>query len=130
MAESQSVTRKRCFDAAFKLRVVECAEGSSNRAAATKFHVDPKRVREWRKQKTELVHLPSKKKRLDGGGRKAALPDMEEELTEWIETLRSKNMRVTRPSIQAKAVELAQARGCNHSPCFAGLYFFSSFIRF
>ena len=51
-------------------------------------------------------------------------------VAQWIENLRSENISVTRPSVQAKAVELAQARGYNGSPCFAGLYFFSSFIRY
>lgn len=45
------------------------------------------------------------------GGRKAAFPDVEEDLTAWIEGLRAKNFRVTRKSIKMKAKELAQERG-------------------
>ena len=103
--------KKRSFDAAFKLRVVEYAEQDTNRGAGRKFGVDEKRVREWRKQKDELQTLPTKKKRLSGGGRRAELPDLEEELAAWIEALRSQNARVTRSSVQSKAVELAQERG-------------------
>ena len=63
--------KKRSFDSAFKLKVVEFAEKNSNRGAGRKFGVDEKRVREWRKQKPQLESLPRKKKRMDGGGRKA-----------------------------------------------------------
>ena len=70
-------SQKKSFDSAFKLKVVEFAEKNSNRGAGRKFGVDEKRVWEWRKQKQQLESLPRKKR---GGGRKAALPDMEEEL--------------------------------------------------
>ena len=38
--------KKRSFDVAFKLRVVEYAEQDTNRGAGRKFGVDVKRVRE------------------------------------------------------------------------------------
>ena len=60
-----------------------------------------------RQKKSDLVKLPSKKKQLEGGGRKAALPEMEE----LIEECRAKNFRVTRASVCRKAADLAQARG-------------------
>ena len=85
MAEAESeavsvsaVKKKRSFTASFKLKVVEYAEKNSNRGAARKFCVDDKRVREWRKQKNSLAELPTKKRRLEGGGRKAAYPNLEE----------------------------------------------------
>ncbi len=58
---------------------------NTNRSASRKFGVDEKRVREWRKQKEDLKGLPPKKKRMTGGGRRAALPEMEENLAAWIE---------------------------------------------
>ena len=94
-----SANRKRSYDA-FKLVAVEDAE-KTNRAAARKFRVDERRIREWR-QKSDLVKIPSKKKRLEGGGRKAALPEMEE-VVAWIEGCRAKNFRVTRASVRRKA---------------------------
>ena len=113
MAEAESeavsvsaVKKKRSFTASFKLKVVEYAEKNSNRGAARKFSVDDKRVREWRKQKNSLTELPTKKRRLEGGGRKAAYPNLEEVLVSWIEQLREENLRVTRSSVQAKALEL------------------------
>ena len=36
-AESPHVEKKRSFDAAFKLKVVPCAESATNRGAAAKF---------------------------------------------------------------------------------------------
>ena len=59
----------------------------------------------------ELEKLPHKKKRLEGGGRKALLPDMEEELVGWIEGCRSENFRVSLASVQKKAAELASVNG-------------------
>ena len=56
--------KKRSFDAAFKLRVVEYAEQDTSRGAGRKFGVDENRVREWRKQKYELQTLPTKKYQL------------------------------------------------------------------
>ena len=102
--------KKRSFDAAFKLSIIEDAESTRNRAVARKFKVDEGSIREWRQKKSELQKLPKKKKRLEGGGRKAALPEMEE-LIAWIEGCRAKNFRVTRSSVQNQAVDLAKTQG-------------------
>ena len=42
-------------------------------------------------------------------GRKPLLPDIEDQLQDWIESLREKNIRVTRSSLMKKAAELFQA---------------------
>ena len=101
--------RKKSFDSTFKLKVL--LKRTVSRGAGRKFGVDEKRVIEWRKQKPQLESLPRKKRRMDGGGRKAALPDVEEELLAWIDALRATNLRVTRSSVQGKAIELTQSRG-------------------
>ena len=44
MAEVAPVIKKRSFDAAFKLRVVQFAEKGMNRGGASKFSIDKKRV--------------------------------------------------------------------------------------
>ena len=111
MADGGPSQKKRSFDSAFKLKVVEFAEKYSNRGAGRQLGVDEKRVREWRKQKQLLESLPRKKRRLDGGSRRAALPETEEELVVWIDALRASNLRVTRNSVQRKAIELAQTSG-------------------
>ena len=89
--------------------MIKFAEQNTNRGAARKYGIDEKRVCEWKKQKDQLGSLNSKKRRLDGGGRKVTLPDMEELVT-WIESLRAQNLRVTCSNVQSKALELAQAR--------------------
>ena len=81
----------------------------TNTAAARKSRVDERRIREWRQKKSDLMKIPSKKKRLEGQ-RKAALPEMEE-VVAWIEGCRAKNLRVTRASVHRKAANLAQAQG-------------------
>ena len=57
--------KKRSFDAAFKLSVIEDAESTTNRAAARKFKVDEHRIREWRQKKSDpsLLAPPSSKRR-------------------------------------------------------------------
>ena len=76
--------RKRCsYDLSFKLKAIESAEKTSKEAAARQFGVDARRIRERCGQKTKLMALKekpgnSKRKRLDGGGRKAMDEDMEE----------------------------------------------------
>ena len=49
--------KKRTFDAAFKLEVLDYALQHSNRVAARMHGVDEKRVREWKKQRVELEKL-------------------------------------------------------------------------
>ena len=72
--------------------------------------MDEWRIREMRQQKGYLEKLPINKKRLEGGGRKVALPTMEE-LGEWIEGSRAKNLRITRASVQRQAAEIAKTQG-------------------
>ena len=108
--QAMSANRKRSYDAAFKLAAVEDAEKTTNRVAARKLRVDERRIREWRQKKSDLVKIPSKKKRLEGGGRKASLPEMEE-VVAWIEGCRAKNFRVTRVSVRRKVAEITQAQG-------------------
>ena len=83
------VNKKRSFDAAFKLRVVEYAEMNTNRCTATKYSVNEKQVRQWKMKKEDLKEMPKKKKRMDGGGRKPRLPDVETVLLAWIDELRA-----------------------------------------
>ena len=99
--------KKRSFQVAFKLKVVEAAESTSNRGAARRFGVDEANIPYWRKQKHQL-ETTGGKKRLSGAGRKAKLPDMEDQLASWVMELRSRNCRVTRGAIQLKALELHQ----------------------
>jgi transposase-like protein len=44
----------RSYDLEFKLKVITFAKENSGEAAAREFGVDPKRVREWKKQEPDL----------------------------------------------------------------------------
>ncbi|KAK0134673.1 TBC1 domain family member 13 [Merluccius polli] len=95
------------YDLKFKLSVVKFAEQNSGEAAARHFSVDSKRVREWRKNKSELQHLSeedSKRARLRGGGRKNE--ELELQVCEWIHSMRARHLRVSRKMIRKKAKEI------------------------
>uniref|UniRef100_A0A672LD51 HTH CENPB-type domain-containing protein n=1 Tax=Sinocyclocheilus grahami TaxID=75366 RepID=A0A672LD51_SINGR len=102
-------TKRKKYDLTFKLTVVKFAEQNSGEAAARHFSVDPKRVREWRKNKAELQRLSEeddKRARLRGGGRKKASEELEVSVCEWIHSMRAKHLRVSRKMIRAKAKEV------------------------
>ena len=54
--EIRSATIKRCLDVSFKLKVLEEAKKTTNRAAGRKFGVDEASVRYWKKQDNEAGH--------------------------------------------------------------------------
>ena len=120
--------KKRSFNTAFKLEVVECAENTTNRGAGRIFGVDDKMVRDWRKHKQELISLPSTRKRLGRGGRKPVLPEMEDNLMLWITAQRAENCKVGRDDVQKKAIELAH--GCKNGMGFtASRGWLDNFLR-
>ena len=99
----------RSYTISFKLEVVEFAENRSITAAAQKYNVDRRSVRDWKKKKNELQELSrsvniKKRIRLGSGGRKPLSEKMEEILLEWIIERRSKMLRVSRKIIRKKAV--------------------------
>ena len=100
--------RKRSYEITFKLHVVDYAVSKSTRAAARKFDVDERRIREWRSLKAELEeHSSKKQKRFLGGGRKQIMSDeFEAELLEWIDTMTQQHLRVTSAAIQRKAIAM------------------------
>ena len=51
------------------------------------------------------------KEETEGGERKTAFPELEEELVAWIDSLRAKNLGIIRANIQRKATELNQDAG-------------------
>lgn len=67
-------------------------------ATARHFSVDPKRVREWRKNKVELQLLSqedNKRARLRGGGKKKASNELELKMCEWINSMWAQHLRVS-----------------------------------
>lgn len=104
---SSEIRRYRSFTISFKLKAVDVAEKTNKSNAAKEFNVDVKRIREWCKQKDQLLAKvsikQSKKKCLSGAGRKPLNADMEDVLLEWITDLRSRNLRVSRRMIMDHA---------------------------
>ena len=100
--------KRRNYSLKFKATAVEYAENNSIRSAAVKYDVDRKRIREW-SQKADVIAENnaksggSKRKRLDGGGRKLTDTDLEDELVELIYKRRENMLRVSRKLIMSKA---------------------------
>ena len=98
-----------------KNEAIEYAEKESNRAAAKKYKVNAKRIREWRKSKESIKELKNKHKgqgrqRLDGGGRKVTDEKLDEIILEWIHNRRANGLRVSRKLIMVKAKYLYDER--------------------
>ena len=100
--------KNKSYTLEFKLEVIKFAELNSNRAVSKKFHVDEKRVGEWKKKQTKISHARALKggavkKRLEGAGRKVTDVDVEEKLLDWIHERRENKLRVSRKLIMRKA---------------------------
>ena len=68
------------YDLKFKFSVVKSAEVNSGEAATRYFSVDPKNVRDWRKNQAELQRLSeedSSRARMPAGGRRTASEEPE-----------------------------------------------------
>lgn len=106
-----ALPKKRSFSAEFKLEAVNYAEHHSGEAAARKYNVDPRRIREWKKLKQALIEMKEEgkqKKRLHGGGRKKVSEEMELRIVMWILEQRHKNLRVSGKMIRNKAQQMFQ----------------------
>lgn len=95
------------YDASFKLRVVEAAEGSNNSAAARQFGVSESTIRDWRKLKNELIIMPPHKKACRGLS--SANPELEKALFEWVSEHRNNGYAVSRTSIRLQALRLKKS---------------------
>ena len=84
--------------------------------AAREFKVDPKRIRDWCKQKETLKKMKknkgqSKRRRLVGGGRKTLDEEMEKALFDWIKEMKASNLCVSRRMIKMKARDISTREG-------------------
>ena len=90
----------------FKLSAIKYAEENSGEAAARRFSVDPKKVSDWRNNKTELSEEDSNRVRLPGGGRKKASEEPEINMRGWVISKRACHERVSRKMIRAMAKQM------------------------
>ena len=97
------------YMAAFKLKVVLCAEQNGNRAAGRNFLVDEKCVRKWRSQKENLKKMP--RSRSAERGKSAQFPELEAYLAAWITSRRQEGVGVSTTVICLKAKALAREKG-------------------
>ena len=113
MAAASEKEKHKCDNVKFKLRAVEVASRKSRAQAAREFKVDSKRIREWCKNKDNLIELKRKgkssRKRIEGAGRKAYTPKMKEELFDWIVDLRGRHLRVLLSMIMCQALSLSSS---------------------
>ena len=102
-AQSHVGSKNRSYSTEFKLKAVKYSEDcNSSRKAAAKFGVDRKRVREWRQMKSKLETASTKRKRLEGAGRKPLDEDVEESVLQWVHESRSNGLRVSMNMITNK----------------------------
>lgn len=102
--------KKSSYNTEFKLKAVEFAELSTNRAAAKEFRVHDKRIREWRKNKAILLTSPRDRKRLRGAGRKGPPLDeshLENLLFNWLDQTMKESKPITTADLQQKAIQLS-----------------------
>lgn len=103
-------TSRSHYTAAFKRKVILVAERTSNLQAQRDFGVDEKNVRRWRKQREQLFNCAATRKSFSGPQR-GRHHDVETEVASFIRAQRAAALPVTTETIQAKARELAKARG-------------------
>ena len=97
------------YEARFKMKVVEFAQNMNNSAAARRFGVNEKLVRDWRKNIDKIKLLP-RTKCADRSG-KCHWPELEESLARWVEENRNSGYVVTRTQIILEATRWANKNG-------------------
>ena len=102
-ATSHKGSKIKSYTMSFKQTVAKFAKENSINSASVKFKVDRKRIREWINNLEKISTKKSIRKRLDGGGRKPMIVEIEENLLEWIYERRSKMLHVSRKMIRTKA---------------------------
>ena len=95
--------KNKSYTMSFKQQVAKYTKEDSINSASIKYKVDRKRVREWLGNLDKISAKSAARRRLDGGGRKPAIVEIEESLLEWIHERRSNMFHVSRKMIRAKA---------------------------
>ena len=107
MAEaSENGKTRQSYTIQFKKDILSCAVNHSNRAAASKFNIEPKCVREWRSVAEKFNIVKVNRKRLNGGGRNSLDAESEEEVACWVYGMRQKKLHVSQKMIMFKAKKI------------------------
>ena len=100
-------TKRRKYEASFKLKVIEVAKESNNCAAARKFDVTEKMVREWRKKEDDIRQMSKNKCAMRRGI--THWPKLEDDVAEWVTQQRQDGYIVTRNKIRSYALKWAKS---------------------
>ena len=98
--------KRQSYSAKTKLEAIEFAEINGNRAAAREYNVSEKSIREWRLNKNAIKLMNPTKRALRGSN--AHWESLENDLCEWILSLRSLGRCVSTTSIKLKAKAIAK----------------------
>ena len=82
----EPLTKRRKYEASFKLKVIEVAKASNNCAAARTFDVTEKLVRDWRKNEDKLRNMP--KQKCTTRRESIRWPELEDHVAKWVLELR------------------------------------------
>ncbi|XP_059809494.1 activating transcription factor 7-interacting protein 1-like isoform X6 [Hypanus sabinus] len=98
-------TRRKAYDAAFKLKAINLAVEEGNRAAAHNFGINESMVRRWRRQHEELSQCKKTTKAFRGNH--SRWPELENFLENWVNTQRAGGRDVSTEQIRLKAKAIA-----------------------
>ncbi len=99
-------TKRKSYDAGFKIKVVLFAKEHGNRAAMREFGVNESAIRGWRKQEDALKK--TKKSRKAFRGDKARWPELEDRVEAWVNEQRAAGRGISTVLIRLKAKTFAE----------------------
>lgn len=115
------------YTAAFKLQVISYAQENGKRAAARKFEVHEKCVRNWCKQREELSATNASRRAFRG--KKSQYPSIEAKIIDYIRDMRTVGCKVTQEMCRIKAVAFAEEEGIPLNQFKASSGWFQRMIR-
>ena len=106
MTTKLTITKRQSYTVSDKLRIINFAEQHGNRAAEREFGVSESIVRFWPKSKDNLEKMPRLKRA--NRGKKAAWPDLEVDLLEWIMEKRNNGLTILPSLVRLKTLKMAK----------------------
>ncbi|KAK3911142.1 Pogo transposable element with KRAB domain [Frankliniella fusca] len=112
-------SQRRSYDSKFKLAVIAAAKETSTKAAARKFDVESKQVREWRKQENKLKGAHATRKSFRGP-KAGKFPQVEAGVVDFWRKARSQLCSVSRRMMVREAIKIARSQGIMNLKCSLG----------